>query len=333
MEQHIDIVILWVDGEDPSWIDKKTFWQKKYGILDESPERYRNWENLQYLFRGIEKFAPWVNHVFLVTDNQKPEWLDENYDKVTIINHTEIIDEKYLPTYNSNAIELNLHKIDKLSEEFIYFNDDFFLIDKTEAEDFFVNGIPKDTAASSLLVPRKNQQIYNYIFNNLSIINDRFSKYDTIKASPSKWINFKYGLEIFKTILLLPWPGFSGFYDPHICASYNKKTFKEVWSKYEVELLETTKSKFRQANNYSPALMKYWQLASNRFIPRVKGFGKLFNLTDMNSTKTCVKHIVKQKSQVVCINDNESLEDFLYSKVEVNKAFDILLPEKSKFEK
>ena len=165
MEENIDIVILWVDGEDPSWIENKRFWQKESGILDENKERYRDWGNLPYLFRGIEKYAPWVNNVFLVTDNQKPDWLNECYEKITVVDHREIIDKKYLPTYNSNAIEMNLHKIDKLSQNFVYFNDDMFLIDHTRAEDFFVNGVPKDTAASTVLIPRHNQPIYKFIFN------------------------------------------------------------------------------------------------------------------------------------------------------------------------
>ncbi len=333
MKTSIDIVILWVDDEDQDWKEEKRFWEAKDGILSKQEERYRNWDNLHYLFRGIEKYAPWVNCVFLVTDNQRPKWLNEAYEKVKVVDHKELINPKYLPTYNSQSIELNIHRIDGLSENFIYFNDDMFLIKDTKPDDFFVNGVPRDTAIANVLVPKENELIHNVTFNNISIINDNFNKYNTIKSAPFKWFNFKYGINVIRTLMLLPWGGFTGFIEPHICAAYNKKTFEIVWEKYEEELLNTTKSKFRENHNYNQWLIRNWQLASNEFVPRRKKFGKVFSLTDTKSTKDCVNHILNQKSETICVNDNELLEDFLDTKKQVNNAFEFLLPEKSKFEK
>ena len=37
-----------------------------------SDKAYRDWGTFKYWFRGVEKFAPWINKVYLVTDDQIP---------------------------------------------------------------------------------------------------------------------------------------------------------------------------------------------------------------------------------------------------------------------
>lgn len=337
MSDLVDIVILWVDGSDKKWIEKKKFWQKKYGIINNCEERYRNWDNLQYLFRGIEKYASWVNHIFLVTDDQKPEWLDENHSKVTVIDHTQIIDKEFLPTFNTHAIELNIHRIEQLSENFIYFNDDTFIIDNIFKGDFFEKGIPKDEAFLDKAFLRKgkfneNEPIENYIRNNLKLINDSFDKYKVIKTQPLAWLHFKGGKKAVKHFLSLPFKKFTGFFNPHLCIAYNKSTFDTIWKKYSKELLKTTKSKFREDDNYNVWLMKYWQLVSNNFSPRKNSLGKFFGVTDQN-VEECASYIKKQGGKVVCINDNEYLLDFNKAKQVINNELLYLFPNKSNFEK
>ena len=81
----IDIVIPWVDGNDPIWIEEKNKYLKVNG--DKSQNRFRDWGNLQYIFRGIEKFMPWINKVFFVTWGHLPKWINTNYEKLEIVNH------------------------------------------------------------------------------------------------------------------------------------------------------------------------------------------------------------------------------------------------------
>lgn len=332
MNEPIDIVILWVDNQDEDWQQKKEFWQARKGISDNQEERYRDWDNLHYLFRGIEKYASWVNHVFLVTDNQKPAWLNQNYDKVSLVDHKEIIDSEHLPSFNSSGIELNIHKIDKLSENFIYFNDDMFLLKDTNATDFFVNGVPKDTAIIDVLAP-DSEPISKLIFNNMAIINKEFDKKNTVRSKPFNWFNFKYGSMMMRTLLLSRWDIFPTFYMTHICMSYNKETFNLVWDKYKEQLINTTSHKFRDSSDYTQWLMRYWQLASNNFVPRTINFGESFSLQKDESIDRCVEHIRNQKTKIVCVNDNELLEDFPTSKKRINAALENLLFKKSKFEK
>ena len=69
-------------------------------------ERYRNWENLQYLFRGIEKFAPFVNKVHFITEGHLPKWLNVNHPKLNIVKHSEYIPEVFLPTFSAIPIDI-----------------------------------------------------------------------------------------------------------------------------------------------------------------------------------------------------------------------------------
>ena len=129
----LDFVITWVDGSDPAWLDEKSHFASG-SEADNRKERYRDWDHLKYWFRGIEKNAPWVHNIYFVTWGHLPAWLNTAHPKLHIIKHTDFIPPQYLPTYNSHTIELNLHRIPGLSENFVYFNDDVFLIRPVKAE-------------------------------------------------------------------------------------------------------------------------------------------------------------------------------------------------------
>lgn len=132
----MDIVITYVNGLDP-------FWQKEYAEFTNKPiinKRYRDWGTLKYLLRGIETKMPFIDNVFLVvsSESQVPKWADRNH--LHIVLHKDIIPEKFLPTFNSTTIELFLHNISGLDEEFIYFNDDIFPVMDCRKTDFFRDG-------------------------------------------------------------------------------------------------------------------------------------------------------------------------------------------------
>lgn len=60
--------------------------------------------------------SPWVNHIYLVTNGQVPDWLDlDNNDDVTVVTHAEIYqNSSHLPTFASPSIEVHLHRIPNL---------------------------------------------------------------------------------------------------------------------------------------------------------------------------------------------------------------------------
>ena len=109
--QGIDFVITWVDGSDPEWEKEKNTYLSGAMALYNNERRYRDWQLLRFWFRGTEKFAPWVRKIHFVTWGHIPEWLNTHHEKLRIINHTDFIPRQYLPTFNSNTIDLCLHKI------------------------------------------------------------------------------------------------------------------------------------------------------------------------------------------------------------------------------
>lgn len=151
----IDVVFTWVDNTDEAW-------QKKYEQYKDSRRninldqfatdsaRFDNHNELFYSIKAVKKYLPWVRNIYVITDNQVPSWLSK-VKGVTIVDHTDIIESKYLPTFNSHVIEAFLHRIPNLSEDFIYFNDDVFVAKELPKEHFFsANNI------SSLFVSTKN---------------------------------------------------------------------------------------------------------------------------------------------------------------------------------
>lgn len=160
----IDAVVLWVDNQDVEWQQQKQKYQAIESDLPDAGEnRYRDWGIFQYWFRGIEINAPWVNKVYLVTCGHVPEWLNLKHPKLVIVNHADFMPREYLPTFNANSIELNIHRIKGLSEKFIYFNDDMFIMNKTKKEDFFVDGKPCLVAGLDLVVPEVGVSCGDYL--------------------------------------------------------------------------------------------------------------------------------------------------------------------------
>ncbi|CAH0548693.1 unnamed protein product [Brassicogethes aeneus] len=134
----IDVVYTWVNGSDTKFINDLRIYLNNTQKTNYLKKRFDDKYELKFSLRSLEKYAPWVNHVFIVTNGQIPYWLNLDYKKVTIVTHKEIFKSSYnLPTFSSPAIECNLHRIPGLSKQFIYFNDDIFLGQPMYLEDFY----------------------------------------------------------------------------------------------------------------------------------------------------------------------------------------------------
>ncbi|MGW6412912.1 stealth family protein [Streptomyces vinaceus] len=141
----IDLVYTWVDGQDPAWLARRSKLDASAHHREASnAARYLQRDELKYSLRSAFMFLPWVRHIYLVTDRQWPNWLFRS-DRVSVIDHTEIFtDPSHLPTFNSHAIESQLHHIKGLSEHFIYLNDDMFIGRPLTPQRFFhPNGLTR----------------------------------------------------------------------------------------------------------------------------------------------------------------------------------------------
>lgn len=346
MNTKIDFVITWVDGNDPKWQEiKNRYTPSKASDINKT--RYRDWDTLHYLFRGIEKFAPWVNKVYFVTFGHLPKWLNVEHPKLKIVRHEDFIPDKYLPTFSSRAIDLNLHRIPGLSEHFVYFNDDTFLTREVKKEDFFKNGLPCDSVSLNINTFIGKDQDGNNIVGsermfmapiyNTAIINYYFKKNEVLKKHFTKWFNPKYGLDVLKTIYFLPWPKFTGFKSYHIPFSYKKETYETLWELEEEVLDRTCSHKFRQSGDVNHYLMSYWQIVRGEFSPRSVRVGKRYNLKSFENGKDinqkAYKAISSQKYKMICIND-QVFKDKYFEQIQKNvkNSFEKILPDKSKFE-
>ena len=333
----IDVVIPWVDGNDPEWQKLKDQYSEVKSA-DKSDSRYRDWDNLQYIFRGIEKFWPWVNRVFLITCGQKPQWLNVNCEKLRLVNHSDYIPKEYLPTFNSHTIELNLHRIEELSEHFIYLNDDFFPIRPLKPTDFFRHGLPCDSALQqnflSIYVPN-NTSIQYIEFAQLGLINAHFRKRNVTRGNLYRWYGPYLGIHgMMQAIMKANQHFFTGFYIVHSAQSFLKSTFNTVWQNYPDYLHEHCKNKFRQNTDVNQWLVRYWQLAENKFAPYNKMKRRKMFSPSLSNCDEIITSIIQQKYDIISINDDPLLSntDFMTIKPRINEALDSLLPDKSIFE-
>ena len=329
---NIDFVVTWVDMNDPKW---KADFAKYSGKIDDSKNeistaRFRDYGLLKYWFRGVEKFAPWVRKVHFVTCGQKPEWLNENNEKLSLVNHTDYIPNEFLPVFNSSLIEIYLHKIPDLAEHFIYFNDDSFIINKLEKERFFKNGLPQDIATF-----RFNSGIGLWakcLKNNIRIINERFNKIEILSKDKEKWYNPSYGSKANYTKFLKFYPKFVTLRTPHNAQPYLKSTFEEVWQYAGDRLTEVSKNRFRNEADYTQELFRTWQICRSNFEPyNTYQDTKMFPLV-MRSGQA-IKAIREQQYKLVCINDNAHIRNYEKVMADIEASFESILPEKSSFEK
>lgn len=330
----IDFVLLWVDDSDPKWKAERNAHQGKKVDESENNVRFRDWDNLKYWFRGVETFAPWINNIYFITYGHLPKWLNINHPKLKIIKHEDYIPKQYLPTFNSNVIELNLNRIEDLSENFVLFNDDMFIIDDVQPTLFFENGLPKYECVEEIITGSGGKDKFAHtLINNMDIINRNFSKKETRKNNFKKHINIKYGLKKnVKTLLLWKWEKFCGFYNFHLPMPHLKSTFNEVWSIEKDCLDEVCFNKFRKENDISHWTFQYWNFCKNKFIPcNLEKEGKYFDVNDTNALDIS-KEIKNQNKKIICINDSKDITDFDRIKTLINGSFEEVLPNKSKFE-
>ncbi|WP_455543289.1 Stealth CR1 domain-containing protein [Intestinibacter sp.] len=331
MSYNIDFVIPWVDGSDPKWKAEKDKHQKvKYSQIEEN-KYYRDWDLLKYWFRGVEKFSPWVNNIYFITWGHIPKWLNIEHPKLKIVNHKDYMPKEFLPTFCSHAIELNIHRIEGLSEQFVYFNDDIFLTDYVKKSDFFKNGIPCDSAIIQPIYPASREEgFYHILSSDIALINLNFKKRKVMKNNIFKWINLKYGKYGLLNIYFSLINKFEGFRNFHLASPFLKSTLEEVWEKEYDKLYTSSTHKFKNYEDVNQYIFKYWQFAKGKFYPSKYNIGKYFETAkDCNEICNSIKN---QKYKMICINDTIEYIDFDFVKREIENAFEKILPEKSHFE-
>lgn len=321
----IDFVITWVDGDDERW---RKEYAKYKGVETLDDVRFRDMGLLKYWFRLVDLHAPWVRKIFFVTEGHVPEWLNLDHPKLVHVRHVDYIPSEFLPVFSSHPIEINLHRIEGISEHFVYFNDDMFMLKDTPPTIFFdESGLPRDSAVMNAI---SGDGLAHIIINDIAAINRFFSKKEVIKSNFKKWFSIHYGPDVIRNLLLMPWPNFTGFFDYHLPAPYLKGTFEAVWDRLGSELMETSASRFRDSRDLNQYVFRYWQLVTGAFSPIARQ--KIGFYTEISSSIDSLnKLLVDDGYYLGCVNDSAAV-DFFKVKDELVSIFDNLAPRKSGFE-
>lgn len=335
-KEPIDFVITWVDGNDPKWQeekDKTLIAQGLGGHIDGRKERYRDWDNLQYWFRGVEKYAPWVRKIHFVTWGHVPEWLNVDHPKLHIVKHEDFIPKEFLPTFNSHTIEWNFHRIEGLSEHFLYFNDDMFLLNKVKPTHFFKHGKPVDMLALQPVVANKDNEVMSYIYlNNAILLAKHFDKYENMKKQPGAYFHVGYPLKYYcYNVMEMAFPRFTGFYTVHGPSPLKKSTYEMLWQAEPELLRKVCSHPFRHKEDVSQYVIREWQKRSGDFVNKNSYWlCKYFDVSDYN--KKLIQTISQHRKKIICVNDSNHGIDFEKAKAEINAAFAEGFPERSAFE-
>lgn len=291
----MDVVITYVNGLDPVWRAD----YDKYAGKPLLEKRYRDWGTLKYLLRGIQTCMPFVRNVFLVvsSDSQVPEWADRG--NLHIVRHKDIIPERFLPVFSSPAIEMFLHRIPGLDEEFLYFNDDVFPLMPCDSSDFFRDG-------SGVIGMTRHLLACNLFKKQCKVASDLARKALGMPKSP---------------FFLRP---------QHICTPMSRGLSEEAFRLQEKEILSTV-TRLRSPENPNQYYYLDYMYFSGRLIPE-RVSNKHISLGVWSGARTA-EYILNPKSKFACVNDVEMPNDkYLEKREAIIKAFETRFPEKSRFE-
>ena len=292
----MDIVITYVNGLDPVW-------QRDYEKHTNQPvleKRFRDWGTLRYLFRGIAENMPFIRKVHLIVshESQVPEWV--NRDEVHIVLHKDIIPAEYLPTFNCNPIEMHLHRIEGLDEEYLYFNDDVFPMKPCSATDFFEDG-------KCFLGMSRHLFVFD-MFKRICRNSDRLAR---------KVLGLK--------------PSICFLRPQHVCTPMFKSECEEVYKSATEEIAKTSASRIRNDENLNQYLFLDYLYLKGRLVNK-RLSKKHFSVGIVSGAKLH-KFITKPSHKLVCINDVQ-LSEARYKELRqaLLAAFEERFPQKSKYE-
>ncbi len=309
----IDLVYLWADGSDAEWMAKKNrFLGKDAGTNTEATSIARNADNdeLRYSLRSVEKYAYWIRKIFIVTDEQIPEWLNLQNEKVKIVDIREILPAAALPCYNSVIIEHFLYKIPGLSEHFLYANDDMFINAPVHVDTFFnQKGFPiirlqRVFCGKFINKLRLSMKIHTNIYrktmhNAALLIDKKFGKY------------------------------YSGIPHHNIDAFLKSDYRKVVEQDFSQEIMSTIHHHIRSENDIQRIIYLYYLLANKkgqvRYVNRYESSRIRIFVSDYS------KFLNKYQSLLFCLNDSHRATN--EDRKRIKPFLETLFPDKSEFEK
>ena len=302
----IDIVYLWVDGNDPVWLKKRQPYLK---TEINTTGRYQDNQELKYSLRSIDQHLPWIRKIFIVTDQQIPPFVDINHPKIEIIDHTTLLPKEILPTFNSSVLDYFVYKIPGLSEHFLYANDDMFVYDDLSPSFFFQEGVPILRMKYNPLIHYKIQ--FKKLFH-LRINNYRLAIENAYRIFKNKFNQF-YPITSHHNI------------DACLKSDY-QRIVEEVFAE---ELAPSFRNRFRDKTDIQRILIIYYGLVNKTGVLKYVGRKESCRIRVHRSNYD--KYIRKYNPQLFCLNDTEHANDS--HREQVAPFLEKLFPNKAAFEK
>lgn len=307
----IDVVYTWVDGSDREWLRSRDTYSESetsaYLKTAAEEARFISNDEIRFSLRSIEAFMPWINHIYIVTSGQVPKWLDVNNDRISIVPHEEIFaNPKNLPTFNSHAIESQIHRIEGLSEHFLYMNDDFFVGRTLTEDDFF------DTDGSTKFV--LSDRTYESDLSTGLPINIAAANNDQLLMN-------EFGMTASRKF-------------KHVAHPQRKSLLTRIEQKHASEVAATAAARFRSSSDFSipSSLAHYYGQALGQAKPTEVSY----EYVDMGSEDAQLK-LAKlswsARPQMFCLNQVSGEGSNLVSQnAALNHFLQLAFPWKSSFE-
>jgi len=308
----VDLVYLWVDGSDPDWLAKKQLVTGKE--IDHSEVnnkgRYANNDELRYSLRSVERYLPWVRRIFIVTDDQFPEWLERDHPKISVIDHREILPEEALPCFNSSVIEYFLYRIPGLADRFLFANDDMFF-NKALLPDYFFSkeGIPY------VRLKRKLLRRWHYPFKR--IFRKKLGQYISMVLEGATFVDRNFGVF------------YSGIPHHNVDAFVTEDFRHAVEVVFSEQVAASLHSHVRQYGDLHRSAFSYYALATGK--AKLKYVGRKESLRLNIYRQRFLQRLKRYDPDLFCLNDSQRVSDA--DRTAVRPFLEELFPEKSSFEK
>lgn len=311
-DKPIDVVYTWVDGADPAWIAQRNeYMSYSSNVKLKTSDNYARFisnDELKYSLRSVDAFMPWVNHIYVVTSGQVPEWLDMNNNRISIVAHNEIFNnQQCLPTFNSHAIESQIHHIPGLAENFLYMNDDFFIGKTLKKEVFYTN----DGSTRFVLSERSYEDdLSSGLPINIAAANNNDLLFE--KFGMRARLKFK-----------------------HVAHPQKRSILDRIELEHSEQVAQTAAARFRSATDLSipSALAHYYGLALGTAISTEASY-KYIDMGSADAQLKLAKFLWSPRPQMFCLNQVSGDEEELARQ---NKAMThflrIAFPWKSSYEK
>ncbi|GHV55861.1 exopolysaccharide phosphotransferase cps2G [Bacteroidia bacterium] len=308
----IDLVYLWCDGNDNKWLARKNALMNKKTLTRDVTCRGRHANNneLQYSLRSVGKYVPWIRQIFIVVDNQIPDFININNHKIKLIDIRDILPPEALPCYNSVVIEYFLYKIPDLSEHFLYANDDMFFNAPVSPNFFF-------TKDNYPIVRLLNKPLGKWRYRWKTLIKKPLSTYRQSIWNAALLVEKKFG------------KFYSGI-PHHNIDAYRKSDLKRVVNReFAIEIADVVTHHCRTSSDIQRAVFLYYALAV--------GHGQLKYVKKNESCviglykKNYFRYLNRYKPTLLCMNDDDRANE--NDRLRTKTFLETIFSQKSVFEK